>query len=455
MLIPTYFVPGLGQGMTIALVAVIHVLLSHGFAIGIVSMIVFLEAIGLRRDDPALVDFGRHMLKPAVIIITAVGAVTGTGIWFTLSAVAPTAIGSLLRVFFWPWFTEWLAFTAEVVILMFYYFLWERMIVSRPRGHLALGFAYVVVALISATLISGILGFMLTPDGWVQDHKLFSGFFNPTFWPMVILRIFGGLCLGGVFSLAFVLFSRWSESVLRRWIARICGLWILVTGVLCALAVWWYFARVPATYATHKIFSVLTSNWAHQPELFTIGNVILVAIIALGALVALIGRTGAARALVIPTLIASVLLVTEYERIREFVRGPYLMPGYMYASQVTLTESFYNRDHGMLRQAGWVTAQPADLSPRAPAGHALFMANCAMCHSIGGINDIRDRVRGRTQPSVGVIVRNTEQMIPFMPTFAGTDTEALTLAAYLYELVGSRRSIDAVAPISRKGAERE
>jgi mono/diheme cytochrome c family protein len=455
MLLPTFYFPWLGQGMFIALVAVVHVLISHGFAIGLITVIVVLEHLALRRGDAALEGLAQRMLKPVVIIVTAVGAVTGAGIWFTVSALAPEGIGSLLRVFFWPWFIEWIAFTLEVLVLLPFYFLWDRMRAGRAKWHLTLGWLYVALALSSAFLISGILGFMLTPDGWVQNQRLLAAFFNPTFWPQLALRFWGGLAMGGLWALAYVSFSRRVEAGLRRRVLRLLGGWVLVNGALCALAVWIYFGRVPLTYAVHKVFAVLTSRYSQDAWLLWTGNLLATACIAAVALAAWLGRRRLALALIIPTLVLTVGLVAEFERAREFIRGPYLMPGYMYANQVPLAQSGYLDEHGFLAHTAWYQAQPPGLEPRAPAGHALFMANCGGCHTIGGLNDIRDRLKGRTQPSVAVLVRRAKQMVPFMPSFSGTPDEAKTLAAYLYELSGEPRSVRAAPPIGRKEAGRE
>ncbi len=451
MSLPFLPVPLLGQGMTIALVAVTHVLLSHGLAIGVVSLIVLMEHLAARRGDAELDDLARHMLKPAVIIITAVGAVTGTGIWFTVSVLAPAGIGSMLRVFFWPWFIEWIAFTLEVLVLLAYYFLWERVRPGRHGWHLALGWSYVAIAFASAFLISGILGFMLTPDGWVQNQRLLAAFFNPTFWPQLALRFFGGLALGGLLCLGYVLFSRQGSAALRRRVARLLGGWLLAAGGLCALATWVYFLRVPRTYDVHRSFAVLTSHLSQQPWLLWLGNLLALALIAGVGAAALTRRRLAARLLIIPALLLALGLVAEFERAREFMRGPYLMPGYMYANQITLAESAYLRRHGFLAHTAWYQAQPPGLRPRDPAGHALFMANCGMCHTIGGLNDIRERLRGRTQPAVTVLVGRASEMVPFMPPFSGSEAERRTLAAYLYGLSGERRSLAAAPPAAWGG----
>ena len=169
---PLFQVPYLGNGMTIGIVAVVHVLISHGLAIGAMTMVVVSEYRGFRDQDPDWVEFSRGLLLGVIIMITGVGAVTGVGIWFTTSALSPRGVGSLLRVFFWPWFAEWLVFVTELVILLVYYFTWDQWTGAQKRRHVYLGAGYIDMSLGSAFLITGILGFMLTPDGWPWEQSL-------------------------------------------------------------------------------------------------------------------------------------------------------------------------------------------------------------------------------------------------------------------------------------------
>ncbi len=115
-----------GDPLIIELDAVLHVFISHGVAIGMMFMIVLAERIGFKRNAPAWEDLARSAIKPTVITITGIGAVTGVGIWFITTGLVPSAIGSMLRVFFWPWFLEWFVFFAEVVVVLIYYFTWHQ-----------------------------------------------------------------------------------------------------------------------------------------------------------------------------------------------------------------------------------------------------------------------------------------------------------------------------------------
>ena len=104
MQFPVFQIPYLGAGMSIALDAVIHVIISHGIAIGLGAIVVFCEYIGWKKNSPQWDALGKKLLSFTVIVTTTVGALTGVGIWFVTSVIEPRGIGSLLRIFFWPWF---------------------------------------------------------------------------------------------------------------------------------------------------------------------------------------------------------------------------------------------------------------------------------------------------------------------------------------------------------------
>ncbi|HEY9250759.1 MAG TPA: hypothetical protein VIO38_16580 [Rariglobus sp.] len=110
----------LGNRMLIAITAIIHVLINHPPAVGAYPLITLLEWRGLRKGEPAWDKLAYRIVFIVFIITTTAGALTGVGIWLTTSLVAPFAIGSMLRVFFWGWFTEWLVFISAVGLIMAY-----------------------------------------------------------------------------------------------------------------------------------------------------------------------------------------------------------------------------------------------------------------------------------------------------------------------------------------------
>jgi mono/diheme cytochrome c family protein len=434
---PLFQVPYLGNGMTIGLNAVLHVLLSHGIAIGAMFFIALAELKGYRSQDQDWENFAKLLIKPTIIIITAVGALTGVGIWFITTALAPRAIGSMLRIFFWPWFIEWMVFTAEVIVILIYYFTWDSWREGkRKKMHIALGLSYPVLAFWSAFLITGILGFMLTSDGWPWDRSFWSAFFNPTFLPQLILRLSAGVFLGSLYVFAFLLITRLNNSF-RMSALRFYGRITLVALGIGCIAVWWYFRIVPSAFLTFGKFSVLTGRFSQYSTYFGFVNLAAGILLLLYAISALIGNKNLTKILILPAAIVSILFVAEYERIREFIRGPYLLPGYMYVSQRLLTEvptmsqrgafyaDFWNRSTGQKRTI---------LSD----GAYLFGQNCAQCHTIGGLNDIQQRLQGRTKDAMNVIVQNAHRLVPFMPPFAGTGADRLLIVEFLNSLVNEK-----------------
>lgn len=428
---PAFVFPWLGNGMLIALDAVLHVIISHGVAIGAVGMIVLAEYIGLCRNEEEWDRFAHGFLKTLIIIITGVGAPTGVGIWLVTSIVAPKGIASLLRVFFWPWFIEWMVFTLEVILLLLYYFSWEKLAGDQKKRHVRLGIYYVISALASAFLISGILSFMLTPDGWPTQRGLLQAFFNPTFLPHLFTRLGIAGTLGGVFALSYAAFSA-NATAVRQPALRLFSK-ISVASLLCTVAgTGWYLAVVPSRYTVHIPFALLTSRLSDRPYLITVVATLILVVIVLFSVVAYSGTLRLTRVLAVPAMLCAIFYVVGFERAREFIRGPYLMPGYLYANQLLLTENHLMAKEGITRTTPWY-ATLAD-GTAAGQGAFLFAQNCSACHTLRGINGIAFRVQGRTEDGLAVMVAHLNEMVPFMPPFSGTVEERRILARYLANL---------------------
>jgi mono/diheme cytochrome c family protein len=447
MQFPYYQFPVFGDGLLIAFDAILHVFISHGVAIGIVTMIVLAEYIGYRDKEPKWENFAKSAMKPTVIIITSVGAITGVGIWFITSGVVPAAIGSMLRVFFWPWFIEWIVFALEVVVILIIYFTWDSWQYERKRNHIRLGFAYVVLACISAFLITGILGFMLTPDGWPTNRSFWSAFFNPTFIPQLAWRISISLAMGGLFIIFYLLFSSKSSTKFRKAAMNYYAKILVAPLVLMPFCAWWWYYMVPEGFKTHAKPSTLlwvivkdTGLLGLFNEIFWISLVANIIIVFAIIITAWKEWVTISKVIIVPIILIILFFVAEYERVREFVRGPYLMPGYMYANTVLLTEHELFSKEGLLKNSYWFDKM-APKQTLEQKGAYLFAMNCGTCHTIGGKNDIIDRFKGRSEPGIYVILGKTEEMVPWMPPFTGTDEERKITAHFLKNLVDNKYSL--------------
>ena len=437
MIFPILHIPKLGDGMTIALDAVLHVVISHGLAIGLMTMLILFQTLTYMGKGPHWARITRSLLGPTVVVITSVGAVTGVGIWFITGILAPEGIGSLIHLFFWPWFIEWGAFTSEVILLLFYYYLRDKLAEKHPGRLTALGWSYVAMAVISAILISGILGFMLTPAGWPWGQTFDQAYYNPTFAPQVFLRLAAGLGIGAVLLAGWIAWRFKGTQQERGSALRVAGGVFLACVAVGGVSAWVYFSRIPMTYLTHWKFAVATSYMSQLPDFLPTLNAVAVGVLCLTGLVAVLRWSTLSRILCIPAMLLCVFMVMEFERIREFVRGPYLLPGYMYANQVPLVEKLAldEKNENYLPRMRWVD-DSGKLSPDMVAGQALFAANCGVCHTTvkGGLNNIGIRVAGRTLDSLNAIVDMTENLGPFMTPFTGSESERLLLASYIYML---------------------
>ncbi len=423
---PAYQVPLAGNGMVIGVNAIVHVLLSHGIAIGVL----FLVFLGERHQrslhvGPAAHAWRRYqkkLLRFAAFIVTTTGAITGAGIWFTTMGLAPRGIASMLRIFFWAWFVEWLVFTTEALILLLLYWRWNRL---QTAGRYRSTGAYVASGVLSAILITGNLGFMLTPGKWLQDASFWSGFLNPSFAPQVCLRLSIALVVGGIAGMLFALAAAHDARV-RSDAVRLAGWTCLGGAAFCSVAAPFYFVSVPQSYLERSLFAVTTSRLSGHPKLFIAANIIAATAVLFAAALAIRRRVAALKWMVGPALVMAIALVAEFERVREFIRGPYLMPGYMYANGVLVAEA------GMLERNAAPTPEAA--TEPVLAGARVFARQCSACHTVGGVNDIRQRVSGRPRDGIQVILDHTHEMVSFMPPLSATGVEKDATAEFLWTL---------------------
>jgi hypothetical protein len=431
---PPFRASYLGAGTVIGTNAIIHMVIAQGVALGFLGYLGLADRYALLYGGNAVAEWEKllkRFLTFGTVVTTVVGAVTGAGIWFTIGALSPRATASMLRVFFWPLFAEWLVFVVEVIAILLLYGAWERLFRWRWL-RIGLAFAYAGYSVLSAILITGIISFMLTSGTWPHDQRLAVAFFNPSFWPQLLSRIALAGAAGAIIALGMASLPGVDVRV-RRAIVRPFGASLVGCLAVLVPALAWYLLVVPDFYTTRKVFAVLTQHSAQRPSVFYVSNIVA------GLIAVALGVAGIARRsrlvawLSIPGLIVMVGFVAEYERIREFVRGPYLMPGHMYVSEVLMPEQFLFAKQGMLPNDYWyqrLHAHP-DLNQ---AGAQLFNNNCAVCHTTGGINDIRDRIAGRPQDALEVLLGRTHEMVSFMPPFAGDDRERRVTARFLYRL---------------------
>jgi hypothetical protein len=412
---PIFEVPYLGTRYLIALVAILHVVINHGAAIGGSLVTVLLERKGFREQDPRYEALAYRLAGVFFILTTTVGALSGVGIWFTTMVGQPAAIAGMIKIFFWGWFVEWLVFIVEVGLVMAYFLSWKRF--ANKADHLRLGWLYVGSSFATMAIITGILGYMLTPGvGWAT-------FFNPTYLPQLVLRT--GLALALAASLALVLARFLApadfQAEVSRYLSRLFA-WAVPAIALGGAA---YLYVLPDTVRGLIPTALVTERfipYVHLSYGINAAICLLLLLLAWRPPMALVTRLVA--------FLAVVGLLGQFERVREFARKPYMIPGVLYANGLRVADrEKYDRD-GILPHAKYV-GKPAS---RLEAGRAVFKLECASCHTLGGVNDPRVRLQGQNAAAIDPYIGILHEVHPFMPPFMGTAEERKALAEFLAEV---------------------
>ena len=441
------WVPAMGGSMLMALMAVSHVIVSH-FAIGGGLLIAVTETLAVRRADPELRELARRSSLVLILVSSVFGAISGVGIWFVAGLVAPATISALIHNYVWGWAIEWVFFIVEIVAALVYYNTWGKI---SKRAHLLLAWIYFGSAYMSLVVINGIITFMLTPGRWLETRAFWDGFFNPTYWPALVLRT-------GIVLLMATAFMVWTglrvAPASRPGVLRYLGWW-LVAGVLLSYGgyVWWENA-LPQTIRDLFLGAAPGLEALADTRSFLLWS--LAATLALGVvfLLALPRRAGPVPALLV--MLAAFAFFGGYERLREGSRKPFLIHDYMFSNGVLVQEVAHLREAGILSKARWAARLPGD--GETAQGRRVFRAQCASCHTLDGYQAVRPllpedpdmvasvlyalRDQGElfTQLAPGQPVNMADLDYPFMPPFAGTEEELEALAAYLSSLQAGRPS---------------
>ncbi|MDI3327933.1 MAG: c-type cytochrome [Alicyclobacillaceae bacterium] len=448
---PVFTLDQFGSGTLVALVAIIHVLISHGAAVGGSVMVAALETWGMRRGDVRIDEFAHRFLKVLFVVTTAVGAMTGVGIWFTTGVVQPAAIGSMLRVFFWFWFTEWVVFVLEVLLVVLYYFTWPKLRGERKALHRNIGIAYAVSSWLTMAIITGILAFMLTPGGWTDTGSRWAAFFNPTYLPSLAFRTFLAWAMAAAFTMAFALLTV-RERDFRAEILKFASRFLAVSGLLLFLTGMWYYGAVPG--GAKSLIKWATAMTPLQFDLLNYGGIFAIFLFALIAFFyprqlagsSRMGRWFAAAASVLVIALA-VFYVGEIEMVRESIRKPYVISGYMYANGIRVADVDRLNREGILPNAKFARVSKVEPGRELEAGKEIFRLECQSCHVVNNwIRQRRDlayRLKGWNENTIYTYVKNLHQARAFMPPFVGTDEELRALSRFLATLPAQTAALPA------------
>jgi len=421
---------GFGGGLLVALVATVHVFVAH-FAVGGGLFLVVTEARARRRNDLELLAWVRRHTRFFARLTLVVGALTGVGIWFTIGLVHPAATSALVHVFVWVWAIEWVFFFVEIASALIYDVSWDRV---DGRTHLAFGWIYFASSWLSLAAVNGILSFMLTPGEWLRTRALWDAFWNPGYWPSLLVRTLAAVAFAGLWVFA----TAWREApALRGRLARSAALWALPATLVAPLAAAFWFQAAPGT--TELLLGAGPQFLSRSALAFraAIGAALLY-----GIAVLLLAWLAPRWPRLVSLPAAALLLSLGYgsiagaEWVREGARKPWIIGGpgggYLWVNGLTPDEAERTRRAGLLASARFSADGLPDDQAR---GREIFRLACRGCHTEAGYGGVRRFVDGRGVPAIETQIRTLEQRRR-MPPFPGSDAEVRQLALWLASLDG-------------------
>ena len=428
---PVWYLPQLGGGLLIAIIAVLHVVISH-LAVGGGLFLVVTERKAVLTKNNALLDYVRKHTWFFLLLTMVFGGMSGVGIWFIISLVNPAATSSLIHTFVFGWAIEWVFFIGEIVALLIYHYRFGKM---DHKSHMTLGWLYFIFAWLSLFVINGILGFMLTPGKWIETGSFWHGFFNPSHLPSLIFRTCISLIFAGVFGLVT---GAWlKDKEIRRTVFRLCARWMYIPLVVLVFT-GIYYTRVISAESFENLFHF---NRESTPfiTLIIVSSILLFGL-GLFTLVKSSQKVQKIGALLLVLICFGWMAGFEY--MREIARKPFVLYGHMYSTGITPAQMDSVNTEGFLKTAKWTEVKEITEENVMEAGAEVFRLQCMACHTIDGYNGILNKSDRLTERGLEALLTGMGKVNSYMPPFAGTEQEKQVLTAYIYrELLGKTTEV--------------
>ncbi|AYQ33161.1 cytochrome c [Runella sp. SP2] len=446
---PIFHLDFIGNRALIAIIAVLHAVINHALAVGLMPVVTMLEIKGFRllKINPELAEkwdsLAYRILFFAFLITTTIGAMTGVGIWFSASLVNPASIASLIRVFFGAWFVEWLVFVTEVVLILLYFLTWKKLKANllQKFKHVKYGLFLSFFSWITMAIIVSILSFMMDTGNWNNDRTFLYGFLNPVYLPQLFFRTPLAMTMGGMIAMFLTLIYTRKDLEFRKIALRSISKWVLIWGPLAAAGAMLYYYMIPKSLVGNLPVAMGTlefQNWYSQ--------IVIIVIVAIGLVIGM-ANWSYFRPQTAPAWLAgvSILLIVglmgHFERLREFIRKPYVIGEYMYSNGLRVEDYPLLQRDGVLKHANFVANKEVTDANMLEAGRDVFILTCSRCHTTNGaVNPITGKFTDMfgTKPwetaQLKGYIKNMHSARYFMPPFPGNDRELDALCAYIKEL---------------------
>jgi hypothetical protein len=260
---------------------------------------------------------------------------------------------------------------------------------------------------------------------------------NPSWIPSLGFRTFFAIGWAAAIAMFLSWFFTRNDEAMRRRAMRFFGNIMWISVPLFIVFGIWYYDQFPQAAKDLFVIGTITRRMSGNPLLAWYLTGGLATLVVVGASLLYLKPRRAPLVAALVMLVGSMGLIAEFERVREFTRKPFIIYGYMYANGVRVVDlPLLNRD-GFLKHAAFVPEEYHVVTEdnKLEAGKYLYQMQCRYCHTINGVNAIKERIKGWNEEAIYHRIGSLDSpATPFMPPFAGTDDERRALAAYLASL---------------------
>ncbi|MDR3736578.1 MAG: cytochrome ubiquinol oxidase subunit I [Acidobacteriaceae bacterium] len=440
---PFWEVPFIGSGWVIGMIAIFHVMISQ-FAVGGGLWLPIAERKALREGRQDWMNQVKRHARFFLILTGVFGTVSGVGIWFAIGLTHPEATSTLIHNFVFGWAIEWVFFLVELTTIAVYYYTWDRI---PEKLHLKVGWVYAVSSVCTLVIINGILTFMLTPGNtWLnvagtghEASKFWNAFFNPTYWPSLLMRTLVCITLAGVWALITgSLIDGDKQAAFKasylRWTTR----WLVPSFVLMPLSLIWFLHMVPESQRALLSLGVSTigaGTFSQVTRLVLIMVITSATIVIITYYLAYKNPQDFTLAHASAILMLALMATGAGEMSREMLRKPYVIGRHMYSNGTRVSEVTSRNQNGYLQHTLWLNQRT---SLHFAQGEAMYRGQCGSCHTLTGYRSLNKLLAGRDRESISSVLTMLHEYKPettyrkFMPPLTGTQEEVDALRDYLY-----------------------